>query len=213
MADIAPLTIGILRGSCRTNGNTRGVTSWLCHQLAASIAASGVSCKIVDIFPSSDSADAPVLGPVLDSMIPAGVKDGQYGTEADSQWSRLVSGCSAFVIVTPQYNHGYPGELKNALDHLYHEWRGKAVAVVTFGGHGGGKCGAQLRQVLGDGLRMRLVRSRLAITLPDSYIRGASRAEDTDAFLAPYTEQAETLCKELLGMVHPGSAPACCVIV
>ncbi len=67
-----------------------------------------------------------------------------------------MSSAAAIVIVTPQYNWGYPAPLKNALDHLYQKWTGKPLVIVTYGGHGGNKCAAQLRQVAA-GLHMRPV--------------------------------------------------------
>jgi NAD(P)H-dependent FMN reductase len=73
-------------------------------------------------------------------------------------WSRKVSDAQAFVFVAPQYNWGYPAALKNALDHLYREWHGKPAMIVSYGHRGGGKCAAQLRQVL-RGLHMRTVAS------------------------------------------------------
>ena len=85
--------------------------------------------------------------------VPAG---GGYAFEHTRAWSRKISEGDAFVFVTPQYNWGYPAPLKNALDHLYAEWSGKPAMIVTYGGHGGAKCAAQLRQVL-DGLEMKPV--------------------------------------------------------
>lgn len=35
------------------------------------------------------------------------------------------------IIVTPEYNGGYPASLKNAIDLLYDEWRRKPVAIST----------------------------------------------------------------------------------
>jgi NAD(P)H-dependent FMN reductase len=72
---------------------------------------------------------------------------GQYAEPHTQAWSRKIAEAPAFVFVTPQYNWGYPAPLKNALDHLYKEWAGKPAMIVTYGGHGGGKCGKQLRQV------------------------------------------------------------------
>ncbi|MEI9929658.1 MAG: NADPH-dependent FMN reductase [Rhizomicrobium sp.] len=63
-------------------------------------------------------------------------------------WSIKIASAAAFVFVTPQYNWGYPAALKNALDHLYKEWSGKPAMIVSYGGHGGGRAAAQLRQVL-----------------------------------------------------------------
>jgi NAD(P)H-dependent FMN reductase len=78
---------------------------------------------------------------------------GEYACEHTRAWSRKISEGHGFVFVTPQYNWGYPAPLKNALDHLYKEWAGKPAMIVSYGGHGGGKCAAQLCQVL-DGLGM-----------------------------------------------------------
>jgi NAD(P)H-dependent FMN reductase len=38
--------------------------------------------------------------------------------------------------VTPEYNHGIPGALKNAIDFLYREWNNKAAGFVSYGGVG-----------------------------------------------------------------------------
>ena len=35
------------------------------------------------------------------------------------------------IIVTPEYNGGYPASLKNAVDVLYREWKRKPVALAT----------------------------------------------------------------------------------
>lgn len=37
----------------------------------------------------------------------------------------------AVMIVTPEYNGGYPASLKNVVDLLYKEWRKKPVSIVT----------------------------------------------------------------------------------
>src|SRR5580658_3206161 len=39
-----------------------------------------------------------------------------------------------FIIVTPEYNHGYPGTVKNLMDHLYDEWNRKPFGLVGAGG-------------------------------------------------------------------------------
>lgn len=92
-------------------------------------------------------------------------------TQAHSRaWSEKVQAARGFVIVTPQYNWGYPAPLKNALDHLYREWHGKPLALVTYGGHGGAKCAAQLRQVAG-GLNMLPVATSAEIVLTHEMVQ------------------------------------------
>lgn len=94
----------------------------------------------------------------------------EYASEHTRAWSRKVAEGSAFVFVTPQYNWGYPASLKNALDHLYKEWAGKPAVIVTYGGHGGGKCGRQLKQVL-NALKMRPIALRPTFNLTHDRIK------------------------------------------
>ncbi|MGO1049545.1 NADPH-dependent FMN reductase [Crossiella sp. CA198] len=62
-----------------------------------------------------------------------------------------IADADAFVIVTPEYNHGYPAPLKEAIDASYSEWRAKPVAFVSYGGMSGGlRAVEQLRQVLAE---------------------------------------------------------------
>lgn len=100
-----------------------------------------------------------------------------YASERTRAWSRKVSEAQAFVFVTPQYNWGYPAPLKNALDHLYGEWAGKPAMIVTYGGHGGGKCARQLRQVL-KGLKMTPIRSTPRFVLAHDRIKANTGSID-----------------------------------
>jgi NAD(P)H-dependent FMN reductase len=57
----------------------------------------------------------------------------------------------AFVVVTPEYNHGYPASLKQAVDLAYEPWQAKPVAFVSYGGISGGlRAVEQLRQVFAE---------------------------------------------------------------
>lgn len=56
-----------------------------------------------------------------------------YGTEIGEQfpeWRNAIIRADGLVIVTPEYNHGYPGSLKSVLDLLLKEYIHKAVAFV-----------------------------------------------------------------------------------
>jgi len=61
-----------------------------------------------------------------------------------------IASAAAIVVVSPEYNHGYPGVLKNALDYFLPEFKRTPVALVTVsgGGHGGVNAWAQLVTVL-----------------------------------------------------------------
>ncbi|KAF7114933.1 hypothetical protein CNMCM5793_000703 [Aspergillus hiratsukae] len=62
-------------------------------------------------------------------------------------WSEEIASHAGFIFVTPQYEWGYPASIKNAIDYLFHEWKGKPGMIVSYGGHGGGKAAQQLCQV------------------------------------------------------------------
>lgn len=56
-----------------------------------------------------------------------------YGTEIGDQfpeWRDAIVRADGLVIVTPEYNHGYPGAMKSVLDLLLKEYIHKAVAFV-----------------------------------------------------------------------------------
>ena len=49
-----------------------------------------------------------------------------------------VGAADAFVVVTPEYNHSFPGPLKTAIDSIREQWAAKPVAFVSYGGVSGG---------------------------------------------------------------------------
>ncbi len=85
--------------------------------------------------------------PFMDEPVPPMTSD-SYTHEHTKNWSATIKAADALVIVTPEYNHGYPPVLKNAIDFLYHEWQGKAVGLVGYGGGGATHSIRQLREIL-----------------------------------------------------------------
>lgn len=68
-------------------------------------------------------------------------------------YSADIARADGFVVVTPEYNYGVPGALKNLLDPLGREWHHKPFGFVTAGGLSGGlRAQDQLRVIVG-GLR------------------------------------------------------------
>ncbi len=68
-----------------------------------------------------------------------------------------------------------PAALKNALDHLFHEWSGKPAMVVTYGGFGGTLGAAALITVL-SGMFMRVVKTPICMKYPDHAFIGRAVA-------------------------------------
>jgi NAD(P)H-dependent FMN reductase len=56
--------------------------------------------------------------------------EGQELKHLNPEWRDAVVRADGLIIVSPEYNHGYPGSLKMALDMLLKEYIHKAVALV-----------------------------------------------------------------------------------
>lgn len=91
----------------------------------------------------------------------------------------------AYIVVVPEYNHGYPAALKELLDAAYDEWQGKAAAFVSYGGKSGGiRAVEQLRQVFAE-LHVATVREGVAFADVWERFDGDGRLHDaTSAGLA-----------------------------
>lgn len=101
-----------------------------------------------------------------------------YKHEHTRRWSSEIASYQAFIFVTPQYNWGYPASLKNAMDYLFNEWKGKPAMIVSYGGHGGGRAAEQLEQVC-QGLRMLPLDKPVCLMFPDKdFMAKVGRGED-----------------------------------
>src|SRR5258708_1250834 len=69
-----------------------------------------------------------------------------------------------YIFVTPEYNHGISGALKNAIDFLSREWNDKAAGFVSYGGGGGARAVEQLRLVMAE-LQIATVRNQVLLSL------------------------------------------------
>jgi NAD(P)H-dependent FMN reductase len=85
--------------------------------------------------------------------------------EATMRWAAKVAEADGYVLVCPEYNHGYPAPMKNALDLVYAEWSHKPVTFVTYGGSAGGvRASEQLVQVAVE-LKMAPLRAQVHIPM------------------------------------------------
>jgi NAD(P)H-dependent FMN reductase len=100
--------------------------------------------------------------PLLDEPVPPSL--GQYSKAHTKAWSAKINSFDAYIFVTPEYNHGPSGALKNAIDFLFREWNNKAAGFVGYGGSGGTRAVEQLRQVMGE-LMVADVRAQVALSL------------------------------------------------
>lgn len=182
-----PPKILIIMGSVRHNR--------ICPDIAGWVASIGRSTTPADI----ELVDLRDWGLSMDAEpgIPA---HGGYVSDATNAWSDKIAAADAFVFVTPQYNWGYPAALKNAIDHLYKEWTGKPAMIVTYGGHGGGKCAVQLQQVL-TGLKMRVVSLMPGLTLERAVIEANTGVIDAGTTFTGHRFEIQNAFRELAGLL------------
>jgi NAD(P)H-dependent FMN reductase len=127
---------------------------WICDEARAQ---PHVEVELLDL------RDYPL--PFFDEPASPMWQNGRYGNEAVQRWADRIADGDAFIIVTAEYNHGYPAVLKNALDHIYPEWVDKPVGFVSYGNAGGARAVEQLRQVVVE-LKMLPIRSAIHIPVP-----------------------------------------------
>lgn len=102
----------------------------------------------------------------------------------------MMSRADGYIVVSPEYNHGYPGELKLFLDSFYKEYARKPVALcgVSAGGLGGSRMAEQLKLVCHE-LQLVVIHEVL-------YVSNAGSFEE-----AVYQERAQKMIGELLWYV------------
>jgi len=117
----------------------------------------------------------------------------KYTKAHTKEWSRIIDEADAFIIVNPEYNHGYSAPLKNALDYLFKEWNYKPVAFVSYGGIAGGTRAAQMLVQVVSALKM--------MPLTESvHVPNFSKFITPEGLFVPekYAEKsADTMLKEL----------------
>lgn len=100
--------------------------------------------------------------PLLDESVPP--SRGQYSKEHTKAWAAKIDSFDGFVFVTPEYNHGICGALKNAIDFIYREWNNKAAGFVGYGSAGGVRAVEHLRLVMAE-VQVATVRNQVALSL------------------------------------------------
>jgi NAD(P)H-dependent FMN reductase len=100
--------------------------------------------------------------PLLDEAMPPSMA--RYSQPHTKAWAAKIASFDGYVFVTPEYNHGPSGALKNAMDYLYREWNNKAAGFVGYGSAGGTRAVEQLRLVMSE-LQVADVRAQVMLSL------------------------------------------------
>ncbi|MFI5240642.1 MAG: NADPH-dependent FMN reductase [Candidatus Saccharimonadia bacterium] len=113
----------VILGSTRDGRVGLKVANWVIEQLTE---IPNAEAELLDL----KELNLPFL---TDSVHPM-MRGASYPDSLVQAWSNKISEADAFLILTPEYNHSFPGVLKNAIDLLYSEWSGKPVGFVGYSG-------------------------------------------------------------------------------
>jgi len=161
------MKIQIIMGSTRQNRFSEKPARWL-FELAK--ARTDFEFELLDL------RDYPL--PFYDEALPPAMLKGNYSSEIAKRWANKIGEGDGYIIVTPEYNHGYPGVLKNALDTVAVEWGKKPVGFVSYGSAMGTRSVQQLRQVA---IELRLVPIEAALQVPVDMFRAAYSLKEDEA--------------------------------
>ncbi len=127
------LYIPVLLGTVRQGRASEAVAHFVHSKLAAH---PDVETKLIDI---------------RDLSLPM-TDEGEGLAELNKDYVAEIERCDGLLIVSPEYNHGYPGSLKRALDICFGQYKHKAAAIagVSNGVFGGVRMIEQLSNVLRD---------------------------------------------------------------
>jgi len=179
------LKIQVITDTTRPNRVNTQVADWI-YGIAK--LRSGLDVELVDI------ADYNL--PLLDEPKPPSM--GGYTQEHTKVWAAKVAEADGYVFVLPEYNHGIPGSLKNAIDFIYAEWNNKAAGFVSYGSGGGVRSAEHMRAVTGE-LQIADVRAQVMLNLQDDFenysvFKPRSRHEDNaNTLLDQLTAWAEVM--------------------
>src|SRR3989338_1117600 len=178
------LKIKVILGSTRPNRFSEFPGSWIFDLLKKR---EGVEAEILDL------RDYPM--PFFNEPVTPSSKKEPYTEPAVAKWTKKIAEADGFIVITPEYNHGYPAVLKNAFDYVSEEWNKKPVAFVAYGSAMGARSVEQLRLVA---IELQMAPVRNAIHMPFDVVMAAAKGTPDAEIFAPYAERAGGLLDQLI---------------
>jgi NAD(P)H-dependent FMN reductase len=98
----------------------------------------------------------------------------------NTRFAAAIDRADAVVVVTPEYNHSFPGPLKVAIDSLRDEWIAKAVGFVSYGGISGGLRAVEALRLVFAELQAATVRETVSFANPWDQFDSAGALKDPE---------------------------------
>lgn len=136
------MKLGIVVGSTRQSRVTPRVAAWV--EKTAKDSVSDSEWSLIDL--------AEYDLPMMTEPLPPMAGERPELSDGTKRYLRDMNDVDGFVFITPEYNHGIPAALKNAIDLLDYQLMRKPVAIVSHGSVGGARANEQLRLVVNSNL-------------------------------------------------------------
>lgn len=136
------MKFAIVVGSVRQNRVTDRQAKWI--QKLASTVAGDHSWELVDLKEYNL--------PIFDEPMPPMANQRPELAAGTKRYLESMEAADGFVIITPEYNHGMPSALKNAIDLLDYQLMKKPVAIASHGVVGGARANEHVRMVINSNL-------------------------------------------------------------
>ena len=174
--------IGIILGSTRQGRISPAIAEWV----AAGVAKHPeLSAEMLDL----EAINLPFFNEPTAPSVAPGVSD------AAVAWREKVTSFDAFIILTAEYNAGYPAPLKNALDYLKTEWANRPIFVISYGFSGGASAAHQLSEVL-TRIGTVQIEPNIAILIGDK-LNASGSIDDPHTSLAIHDEELAIALKAI----------------
>jgi len=179
------LNIKVIAGSTREGRFSDKAAMWIAEEIKKQ---EGVAVEVLDL------RDYEM--PFFNEPVSPSFKQEPFKNEAVARFTKKIEEGDAFVMVTPEYNHGTSGVLKNALDWVYPEWNNKPVAFVSYGSVGGARAVEQLRT---NAIELQMAPIRNAVHIPgEQYFPVLFGKKDVKELFASLAKQSEAMITQLL---------------
>ena len=185
MKNNTQLRVKVIAGSTREGRFSNKAASWIAEEIGKQ---EGAVVEMLDLRDYNM--------PFFNEPVSPSFKQEPYKNEAVARFTKKIAEGDAFVIVTPEYNHGTSGVLKNALDWVYQEWNNKPVAFVSYGSVGGARAIEQLRLTA---IELQMAPIRNAVHIPgEQYLPVLFGKADAGELFSLQSEKAEAMITQLL---------------
>ncbi|MGH3804842.1 MAG: NADPH-dependent FMN reductase [Pseudonocardiaceae bacterium] len=142
------LNIAIVIGSVREGRIGSHIGAWALDQLSRE--------------PIGEDRIEPDLIDIAGYTFPASM----HGHPDVEVFAKRIDAADGVIVITPEYNHSFPGPLKTAIDSVRAQWQAKPVGFISYGGMAGGARAVEALRLVFAELHAATIRDTVTLHNP-----------------------------------------------